>query len=79
MQLFEVKDNIVTINIDTDVIRKFNKKVSKSKIDYGDYNEFLIDKLRIGNKDAIVKCMDIIKNILSENGCSTYEQLKRKD
>jgi len=40
MELFEIKDNIVTINIDTNVLKKFNTTVSKSKMDFGDYNDF---------------------------------------
>lgn len=75
MKLLEIKGEIVTINININAIRKFNKNKPRSKIDYGDYNEFLIEKLLNGNKDAIVKSIDVIKEIMVENGCSTYEQL----
>lgn len=78
MKLFEVKDNIVIINIDIDIIRKFNVAIPKSKTDCGDYNEFLIDKLQKGNKDAVMKCIDISKKAFLKSGCSTYEQLKKR-
>ncbi len=78
MKLLEVKGDIVSININLNAIRQFNIKKTKSKIDYGDYNEFLIEKLIKGNKDAIIKDIDISKKILLDNGCSTYEQLLKK-
>lgn len=78
MQLLEVKDNIVTININLNAIRKFNTKKIKAKIDYGDVNEFLIEKIIKGDKDAIIKGIDICKKALIDNGCSTYEQLFKK-
>jgi len=78
VKLFEVKGDIVTISIDTNILRQLNKQKPKTKIDYGDYNEFLIEKLKNGNKDAIVKAIDIMKKILVKSGCSDYEQLKRK-
>lgn len=78
MELLEVKNDVVTININLNAIRQFNIKKPRSKIDYGDYNEFLIEKIIKGNKDAIIKGMDISKKILIDNGCSTYEQLFKK-
>lgn len=78
MKLLEVKDDIVSININLNAIRQFNIKKTKSKIDYGDYNEFLIEKIIKRNKNAIIKGIDISKNLLLENGCSTYEQLFKK-
>lgn len=78
MELLEVKNDVVTININLKAIRQFNTKKTKTKIDYGDYNEFLIEKIEKGNKDAVVKGIDICKTILVDNGCSTYEQLFKK-
>lgn len=78
MELFEIKDNIVTINIDTNALKKFNTTVSKSKMDFGDYNDFLIEKLKNGNQDAIMKSINIVKNILSKSGCTNYEQFYKK-
>lgn len=78
MELLEVKNDIVTININLKAIRQFNTKKPRSKIDYGDYNEFLIEKIEKGNKDALIKGLDICKKILVDNGCSTYEQLFKK-
>mgnify|MGYP000304486961 CR=1 FL=1 len=78
MKLFEVKNDIVTINIDANIIRKFNVNKTKSKIDYGDCNEVLIDKLKNGNQDAIIKAIGIIKKTLVKSGCSTYEQLYKR-
>ncbi len=78
MELFEIKDNIVTINIDTNVLKNFNTTVSKSKMDFGDYNDFLIEKLKNGNQDVIIKSINIVKNILLKSGCTNYEQFYKK-
>lgn len=77
MKLFEVNNDVVTINIDTNVIRKFNDK-NLRKMELGDYNEYLIEKTKNGNQDCIMKSISIIKDTLLKNGCSNYEQLYRK-
>lgn len=78
MKLIETKNNIVTINLDLEFLKKFNKK-AKSKINYNEYNEFLAEKCINGNQDAIMKTVNIIKNLLVKNGCSDYEEFARKE
>lgn len=77
MKLFEVNNDIVTINIDTNIIRKFNDKKLR-KMELGDYNEYLIEKTKNGNQDCIMKSISIIKGTLLKNGCVNYEQLYKK-
>lgn len=78
MKLFEIKNDLVTVNLDTRVIKEFASKPNKTKIDYGDPNQLLIDKVKNGNQDAIIKTIGIIKKILVESGCTSYEELYRK-
>ncbi len=77
MKLIETKNNIVTINIDLEFLKKYNKK-SNTKINYDEYNEFLAEKCINGNQDAIMKTINIIKNLLVKNGCSNYEEFAKK-
>ena len=60
MKLFEVKKDIVTINIDTKFLKEYNK-TNKKGIGYEDYNEYLSEKVKNGNQDAILKSINIIK------------------
>lgn len=78
MKLIETKNNIVTINLDLEFLKKYNKK-GNSKIAYDEYNEFLAEKCVNGNQDAIMKTVNIIKNLLAKNGCSDYEEFARKN
>lgn len=78
MELFEKKNGIATINLDTNIIRKIAPKPRKSRIDYGDYGEFLVEKLENGNQDAVIKGIQIIKNTLVKSGCTSYEEFYRK-
>lgn len=78
MKLFDVKDEVVTINIDTNFLRQFNR-TSSGKINYDEYNEFLSEKVKNGNQDAVIKAINIIKKILVKNGCSNYEEFKYKN
>jgi len=39
---------------------------------------FLIEKLKNGNQDAIMKSINIVKNILLKSGCTNYEQFYKK-
>lgn len=77
MKLFEVRGDIVTINIDTNFIKE-NNKVPTKKIGAEEYNEYLSEKVKNGNQDAIVKSINLIKKILLKSGCSSYEEFKRK-
>lgn len=45
MKLFEVKKDIVTINIDTKFLKEYNK-TNKKGIGYEDYNEYLSEKVK---------------------------------
>lgn len=65
MKLFEVKDNYIMINIDTNLIRKHIKQKDKDKA-YGDMAEFIIEKAINGNITYIKKCIDIINKISKE-------------
>lgn len=78
MKLFEIKDDVITINIDTKIIKKFAPKPKKTKTDYGNYGEFLVDKAKNGNQDAIIKSITIIKNELVRTGSTTYEEFYKK-
>lgn len=78
MKLFEVKNDIVTINIDTNFLKKYNK-MNKKGIGYEEYNEYLSEKVKNGNQDAIIKSINIIKKLLVKNGCSNYEEFKKKE
>lgn len=77
MKLFEVKGDIVTINIDTNFIKE-NNRVANKKINADELNEYLSEKVKNGNQDAIIKSINIIKKILLKSGCSSYEEFKRK-
>ena len=46
-KIFEVKENIITIKIDTNLIRKFNRQKEKDK-KYGDMNDIIIEKAKNG-------------------------------
>lgn len=78
MKLFEIKNNIVSINLDLEFLKKYNKK-GNTKINYDEYNEFLAEKCINGNLDAIIKTINIIKKLLVKNGCSNYEQFVKKN
>lgn len=78
MKLFELKDNIITINLDTDVIKKYAPKSRKTKIDYGDPTQELIDKAKNGNQDAIIKSIGIIKKALVKTGSTSYDELYKR-
>ncbi len=78
MRLFEVEDDIVTIHIDTKLLKKYAPKPRKSKIDYGDSVQYLIDKTKNGNQDAIIKSIGIIKKAFIKTGSTTYEQLYKR-
>lgn len=78
MKLFEIKDDVVTINIDTKIIKKFASKPRTTKIDYGDYGDIIVNKITSGNQDAIIKAIGIAKKALCEAGCQTYEELYRR-
>lgn len=78
MDLFEKKNGIVTINLDTNIIKKFAPKPRKSKINYGDYGEFIVEKLENGNQDAVIKSIGIIRNALVKSGCTSYEEFYKR-
>lgn len=77
MKLFEVKGDIVTININTDFLKKHNKTSTK-KINYDEYNEYLSEKTKNGNQDAVIKSINIIKKLFLKNGCTSYEEFNLK-
>lgn len=56
-KIFEVKENIITIKIDTNLIKKFNRQKEKDK-KYGDMNDIIIEKAKNGNITYIKKCID---------------------
>ncbi len=77
MKLFEVKDEIAITKIDFDFIKKYNKRPYK-RMNYDEYNDYIIEKVKNGNVDAFVQCIKIIKDILVTAGCSDYASFKRK-
>ncbi len=78
MKLFEVKDDMITINLDTKMLEEYAPKPKKTKIDYGDPVQELIDKAKNGNQDAIIKSIGIIKKAFIKTGSTTYEQLYKR-
>ena len=78
MMLFEKKNGMITINIDTNIIKKYAPKPRRTKLDYGNYGEYLVEKIENGNQDAVIKGIGIIKNVLVKSGCTTYEEFYRK-
>lgn len=64
-KIFEVKENIITIKIDTNLIRKFNRQKEKDK-KYGDMNDIIIEKAKNGNITYIKKCIDILHKNINE-------------
>lgn len=78
MKLFEVKDDVITINLDTKVLKEYASKPKKSKIDYGDPVQELIDKAKNGNQDAIIKSIGIIKKALIKTGSVNYDELYKR-
>lgn len=77
MKLFEVKDDIVTINIDTKFLKKYNRTTTK-KINYDEFNEYLSEKAKNENQDAVIKSINIIKKLLLKSGCNSYEEFYLK-
>lgn len=77
MKLFEIKNDVVTINIDTNFLKKYNKTSTK-KINYDEYNEYLSEKTKNGNQDAVIKSINIIKKLLLKSGCTSYEEFYSK-
>lgn len=78
MKLFEVKDDMITINLDTEILKEYAPKLRKSKIDYGDPVQELIDKAKNGNQDAIIKTIGILKKAFVKTGSITYDQLRKR-
>ena len=78
MRLFEIKNDMLTINLDIKILKKYASKPRKSKIDYGDPIQELIDKAKNGNQDAIIKSIGIIKKAFIKTGSTTYEQLYKR-
>lgn len=78
MKLFEVKDDIITINLDTKMLKEYASKPKRSKIDYGDPVQELIDKAKNGNQDAIIKSIGIIKKALIKTGSVNYDELYKR-
>ena len=65
MKIFEVKNNIITIKIDTNLIKKYNNQKEKDK-KYGDMSEMIIEKAKNGNITYIKKCIDILHKNINE-------------
>ena len=78
MKLFEKKKEFITINLDINIIKKYAPKPRKAKLNYGNYGEYLVEKLENGNQDAVIKSIGIIKNILVKSGCTSYEEFYKK-